>query len=75
MDTHDFERLIKHARESCPELHGTDGQLALLISDALALIEPESDKAIEDARALCDFFYQVSANYGCGEYEDEEDEA
>lgn len=72
MDTRDFDRLMKHARESCPELHGTDGQLALLISDALAIIEPESDKALEDARALCNFFDQMSATFGDGEYEEDE---
>lgn len=70
MDTHDFERLMKYARERSPRLHGDDGQLALLVSDALSTIEPESDKALEDARELCSFFYDLSANYGNGEYEE-----
>jgi hypothetical protein len=63
-----FVQLIEALRREGCELVGTPAQMAKLISDALAIIEPDTDGAIIDSASLMQAFESTAALLG-GEVE------
>lgn len=63
-----FVQLIEALRREGCELVGTPAQMAQLISDALAIIEPDTDGATIDSASLMQAFESTATQLG-GEVE------
>lgn len=55
---------LEWLREVHPELRGTDGQLMQLIGDALYILNPDNEDAIEDSLALGLQFHYIAEQFG-----------